>query len=436
MAGFKTIHVPMWDQMQVFCKHIADHQIRLVLHFNGTLDEKTLRKAVQVTAENNPIVFSHYVEGKKAVLWQFSEMNVDEIYSFQECSEPEQLLQEIILKPIHTFAGPQLALSLIRAETDILILNCNHAISDAAGVKDFMYQLAENYSRLSRNEPVEQSAYTPARSLKTLSKKLGVKEKLSVLKVMLSGKKDAPTFRRTMELDKLQNPGFTTYTIEPSEFKKFWEFGQQHSATVNDLLLTVYYYTLKKMLPNTNKTNRITYSSDLRRYLDKADYDVLSNFSAIHNIDVDNSINDFAGLLKEISTTTRNRKQMKYSLADFPAMAALFKTIPYSKLKGIFHKEFDKIKEGKSDSSPSLSNTGIIEETNVAFDRLTPTQAYMLGGINHPGLLQLAASTYGHHLTLSIGSYFSGKNEVFIADFMEELKTTLRQEVLQSQGIK
>ena len=133
MAGFKTIHVPMWDQMQVFCKHIADHQTRLVLHFDGTLDEKTLREAVQVTAENNPIVFSHYVEGKKGIRWEFAEMNVDDIYSFRESHEPGQLLQEIILKPIHTFAGPQLALSISRSETDILILNCNHAMSDAAG---------------------------------------------------------------------------------------------------------------------------------------------------------------------------------------------------------------------------------------------------------------------------------------------------------------
>jgi NRPS condensation-like uncharacterized protein len=110
--------------------------------------------------------------------------------------------------------------------------------------------------------------------------------------------------------------------------------------------------------------------------------------------------------------------------------------MPYQKLKGIFHKEFDKIKEGKSDSSPSLSNTGIIEETNVAFDTLTPERAYMLGGINHPGLFQLVASTYQNHLTLSIGSYFSGKNEVFISDFMEELKTTIRQGVFQSPCMK
>jgi len=230
-------------------------------------------------------------------------------------------------------------------------------------------------------------------------------------------------------LDSVQKPGFTTYTLEPAEFKKLREFGQQHSATVNDLLLAVYYYTLKKTLPNTNKTNRITYSSDLRRYLSDADYDVLSNFSAIHNIDVNNSINDFVGLLKEISTITRTRKQMKYSLADFPAMAALFKTMPYPKLKGIFHKEFDKIKEGKSDAPPSISNTGIIEESKVAFDTLTPSRAYMLGGVNHPGLLQLVASTYQNHLTLSIGSYFSEKNDEFISDFLEELKKTIRQEV-------
>ncbi len=426
----KEINAPMWDQMQVFCKHIADHQIRFILHFDKILDERILKNAVESTVENNPIVSTNYVEGKKKVLWRFSEINMDKIYSYQKCQEPEKLVHETVLKQINTLTGPQLTLSLIRSETDILLLNCNHAVTDAAGVKDFVYQLAKSYSYLSQNKPVHKQNDIPSRSLKVLSKKLGVKEKITVVKLMLSNKKEAPTFQRKIELNNLQDPGFKTYTINPAEFEKIKEFGKKYSASVNDILLTLFYYTLKKILKNSNKTNRITYTSDLRGFLDKANYDVLSNFSAIHTIDIDNTIDDFISLLKEISIITKTRKQMKYSLADFPMMAILFKTIPYKKLKGIFHKEFDKIKEGKSNAAPSLTNMGIIEGIKVDFDTIIPTRAYMYGGVNHPSLFQVAVSTYKKHLTLSIGSYFSETNSLFVSNFIEEFKMTIKEEVL------
>lgn len=426
----ERINAPTWDQMQVFCKHIADHQIRFILHFDSNLNEKTLKSAVQITVENNPIIFANYLEERKNIYWKFFEIDIDKMYSFQKCNTPDKLIQDSILKQIDTFTGPQLKISLIRSETDTLILNCNHTISDAAGVKDFVYQLAQNYSHLTQNAAIQKQNYIPSRSLKILSKKLGIKEKIAVFKVMFSNKKVAPTFQKEMELNNLQNPGFKTYTINPAKFEKLKEFGKKYSATVNDILLTVYYYTLKKMLRNSNKTNRITYSSDLRGYLGNTYYDVLSNFSAIHNIDIDNTIDNFVSLLKVIASITKTRKQMKYSLADFPMMAVLFKAVPYTKLKSIFHKEFDKIKEGKSNASPSLSNTGIIEEIKVGFDTIVPSQAYILGGVNHPGLFQVAVSTYKKHLTLSVGSYYCKKNNIFISLFMEELKMTINKEMM------
>ena len=421
----KEITVPMWDQMQVFCKHIADHQIRLVLHFDRILDEKILKDAVEKSVKNNPIICAKYTEGNKKPLWRFTDIHLDEIYFYTECQEPERLFNDILLKSLNTFTGPQLTVSLIRSKGDTLILNCNHAISDAAGVKNFIYQLAHNYSLLSQNKTVPEQDYTPSRSLKILSEKLRAREKASVLKAMLSNKKSAPTFSNTVDLNHLQNPGFKTYTISPAAFDKIKEFGKDHSATVNDMLLAIIYYTLKMILPNSNKTNRFTYSSDLRPYLDRSSYDVLSNYSAIHNIDIDNTADGFVTVLKEISGLTKDRKQMKYSLADFPLMAVLFNTIPYRKLKGIFHKEFDKIKGGRSNASPSLSNTGIIEEKKVNFGGMLPSSAYILGGVNHPGLLQVVLSTYKKHLTLSIGSYYNDKNTMFISHFIEELKATI-----------
>jgi len=420
----------MWDQMQVFCKHISDHQIRLILHFDKKLDKEIVKNAINITVENNPIVFANYIEDKKKAIWSYSEIEIEKVFSFQESQDSDNLLKEILLKQTNTYTGPQLFITLIRTETDTLILNCNHAITDAAGVKDFMYQIAGNYSHLSRGETVLKQNHIPTRSLKVLSEKLSFKEKISVLKAMLSTKKNAPTFEKKIDLSNLQNPGYQTYTFTPVEFERIKEFGKKHTATINDILLASLYYTLQKILKNSNKTNRLQYTSDLRVFMNNADYDVLSNFSAIHNIDIDNNINGFVNLLNEISIITKARKQMIYNLADFPIMAVLFKTVPYKKLKGIFHNEFDKIKEGKSSASPGLTNTGIIDEHKMTFGTTTPIRAYMLGTINHPGLLQVAVSTYKKHLTLSIGSYYNEEVNAFISNFIEELKSTIDKEIM------
>ena len=430
MDSINEIRVPMWDKMQFFCKNISDHQIRFVLHFDLHLDVEVLKNAFQITLENNPIACAKYVEDKKKVLWEFFGCEMDKVFSLYECEVPDQLIHEVVIEQLNTLSGPQLKLSLIRSKSDCLILNCDHTISDAAGVKNFMYRLAENYGILSKNNEVIKQTCIPNRSLKALSGNMGLKEKWSVLKVMLLNKKSAPTFTKNGELNNLQNPGFKTYTINKFEFQKIKEFGKKYSATVNDMLLAIYFFTLKKIVKNSNKTNRLTYSSDLRPYLINSAYDILSNYSAIHNIDINNTINDFVPLLKGISSLTKTRKQMKYDLADFPMMAMLFKTLPYNKLKSIFHKEFTKIKEGKSLAAPSLTNMGIIEPKRISFGNITPEQVYMLGTINHPSLLQIAISTYRQEVTISVGSYYCGENNKFILNFLKEFETTCKSEIL------
>lgn len=425
MNSFK---VPMWDKMQFFCKNISDHQIRFVVHFDTFLDLELLKNAIQITIEGNPITFASYVENKNEVLWEFSECEIEKVFSFHECEEPTLLIHEKLISKLNTCSGPQLKLNLIRSKTDILILNCDHTIADAAGVKDFMYQLAESYCILSQNQSVQKRSYKPNRSLKLLSNKIGFQEKLSILKATLSNKKDAPTFSRPVDLNNLENPGFRKLTIKSEDFDKIKRFGKKHSATVNDMLLAFYFFTLQKVFGNSNKTNRLTYSSDLRAYLDN--YETLSNFSAIHNIDIKNTINGFVPLLKEISAITKVRKQMKYDLADFPMMAILFKTLPYKKLKELFQKEFTKIKEGKSLAAPSLTNTGIIEQKRIRFGNIIPAQACILGTINHPSLLQIAISTYVKEMTIAIGSYFSIENGKFISEFLKEFEGTIKNEII------
>ncbi len=420
----------MWDRMQVFCEKIADHQIRLVLHFDKILDEKIFKRALEITLKNNPITCANYVEKEKDAFWEFPEINIDDIYTFKLSQKSEQLIRETILKRIDTYTGPQIKISLIRSETDVLILNCNHSITDAAGVKEFMYELTQNYNCISQENTGNYQSYIPSRSLKVLSKQLSIKEKIDLLGLMLSGKKSAPTFQKLVDLDDLQKPGFKTYTYNPSEFKRIKEFGKQHNATVNDVLLVIFFFTLKRISGNSNQTNRLAYSSDLRKFLEQTDYDTLSNFSAIHNIDIDNNSDDFLEILKKVSAFTKKRKQKRYNLVDFPMMVFLFKLLSYQKCKNIFHNEFNKIRDGKSNASPSLSNIGILEEEKLNFNKLVPVKAYVLGGINHPGLLQLVTSTYRNYLTISIGSYFNEKNEVYFSGFMEELKMVINEKVV------
>ena len=435
MNNISGIKVPMWDKMQVFCKHIADHQVRMVLKFNRTLNDVVLKRAIEIAIEKNPIIFAKLVERDKQIFWSFSKMDVVKIFLFKESVDPELILNETILERIDNFTQPQLLITLIRSkqsESDILVLNCNHSISDAGGVKEFMYQLAEIYHQLSQNQPVLELAYSSSRSLKVLSKNLTLKEKMTVLSVTASRKKNASTFNRHLDIEQLQNPGFITYAIVPDIFERIREFGKRNGATINDVFLSLLFSTLKSVLPNDNKTNRLTYASDLRGFMVAGDYDILSNFSSIHNIDIDNSISGFVDLLREISRHTTLRKQKEYCLADFPLMAMLFKVMPFKKVKNVFHKEFERIKEGKCVAAPSLTNMGVIDETKLNFDGIFPIRAYMLGGVNHPNLFQTALSTYKEQLTISIGTYLNEKNKDFTSKFMDELREIIDKEILDS----
>ncbi|WP_159520624.1 hypothetical protein [Sunxiuqinia indica] len=429
----KQIKTPMWDQMQVFCKHIADHQIRMILKFNSMLNDSLLRAAIEIAIRQNPIIFAKFVEEDKHAFWRFSRSEVDKVFLYKECNDPEPVLNKTILERIESSTEPQLFITLIRSKrskSDILVLNCNHAITDAAGVKNFAYQLAELYNDVLNNLTFIESPYHPMRSLTVLSNDLKFKQKLDVLKVTASNKKSAPTFHRPIKVDQLQNPDFKIYSVAPAAFERIRNFGKQHGATINDVLLSLFYKTFKSLLPNVNETNRLSYASDLRVFMAAGEYDVLSNFSAIHNIDIDNSIVVFEDIVKEISRQTTIRKQKKYSLADFPVIAMLFKVMPYNKLKNVFHKQFDTIKEGKLHAAPSLTNIGVIEETKLNFDGMFPENAYVLGGVNHPALFQIAVSTYKKQMTISIGTYFNDTNKAFATKFINEFQSNINKEIV------
>lgn len=428
----KEINTPMWDKMQFFCKEITDHQIRFILQFDTTLDELVLKNAISFAVENNPIIGAKYVEKQKQALWQLSEIDIDEVFFFIKCQpqEFEKLLQDEILNSINTFTTPQLRISLFRVETDTLVLNCNHTISDAAGVMNFTYQIAHNYNQISKGNIIRKKNNSPSRSLKVLSSKLGINQKFAALLLLGVNQKPAPTFSKNIETTSQQNPGFKTHTINSANFEMLNTFGKKHSATINDLFLAIYYFTLKSILKNSNKTNRLSYTSDLRVFMEDKKYDVLSNYSAIHTIDIDNTTDIFVELLNSISSQTKIKKQLKYNIADFPMMALLFNILPYQKVKHIFQKAFNKIKEGKTDSSPSLTNMGVIKDNLLTFGTVMPVKANILGGINHPNLFQVGISTYRNELTMSIGSYYSGKNELFISKFLEEFIKLIDNEIL------
>jgi NRPS condensation-like uncharacterized protein len=408
MADKNTIRVPMWDQMQLFCKQIADHQIRLVFHFDDRLDVETLRWALVEMLKNNPIVLARLDERKNGPFWQYGQKEIDDVFSVIE-NDGEKRISDLLLEKIDSLHGPQMKITLLRSSNDILVLNCNHVVTDAAGLRDFAYGLAQKYTSLKEIHKNVDSISTKSRSLRLISSKLSFSEKLSILKLMSSNKRVAPTFDINISRDNV-DPGFERYVLNPELFTRIKNYGKERGKSVNDMMLSLLFYALKENSPNTNDSNRITYSSDLRPFMKKEEYDVLSNFSAIHNIDVNNKLDSFDEILEEIGTLTKQRREKKYNLADFPAIGLMFILMPYPKLKTLFKNEFDKIKNGEILSAPSLSNTGVLEEEYLKFGGLLPSQAYFHGGINHPGLFQVVVSTYRKEMTLSVGSFFNNNN--------------------------
>lgn len=138
------------DRFEYLLKYFSSNiQIQAVITFNQCLDTDSLKNAVRLSLDAEPVLGCKFIEDKKQPYWQRFE-SPDEIqwYDFVQNDNKEEAVEQFLKSPF-ALEGQQVNVRLIRAmDGDTLCVKISHGCSDAAGLKEYLQLLATIYSKL------------------------------------------------------------------------------------------------------------------------------------------------------------------------------------------------------------------------------------------------------------------------------------------------
>lgn len=402
----------------------ADQQARCVISFAGQINANQMANAVRLTVDVEPVLGCRFVVRPWHPYWERrDDLDQTEFLSVTKGAHLKDELWQFITMPLDPFADPQVQAGIFRSDRDTLCIKLNHVAADGEGVKQYAYLLAATYRKLSTDP-----SYRPEPNLRgsrcqiQVIKHLGLMTKARAFRRSIS---PLPVWGFPAVRGDLSDRAFVVRRVSPMRFGVIKEYGYQHQASVNDIILTAFYRTLFEIVdPPEGIPLPVQVPIDLRRYLPLGESSLIRNcLGALYpsiTREPDEGFDD---------TLTRIKEIMKAIKVDNPGIGeplylGLFFKLGFGGARRISDKIMERlIKSGKS--HPFLSNLGIIDEQRLDFGDAEATDAFVLSLVDYSPHFMLAVSTYRNTMTFTVGCCNATTQRPVIERFFELFESEL-----------
>jgi len=406
------------DIVQYLLGKYNNHQICCTAYFEKHLNIVVLHKTVAISMNTFPILQSCFVLGNRP-WWKIDNKLCDRALSTLSCvsTDESEIINRTLTSSIDIFKGPQIQFTLIKSEMrDILCIKLNHMVSDAGGMKEFLYYFASIYTGLVlKDYPV--SHYIATRNSRQLTLQLSVFQKTKMIIHHYYKSDNLKTSKQTLHYNLSGSLNAEPFIVKHEFFlDKLINFSKDHHVTINDLLMTAFIRAIYKAV-NVPKTESITIPCpvDIRKYLPDIGVTLFCNLSPVIFCNIGTNIGDtFQETLSKVKIVMDKEKQNlpDAKIATNMKLRFLVNHIPFTWFKTVFIKIFP---------NPAfvMTNIGVIQKDKLKFGEMEPSNVVMSGSIKEPPALQLAISTYDRKMTFSINLRGSGSDKEKIDSFMD-----------------
>lgn len=409
---FSSYRVEAWDILQYLfkIKKINDHTLHFVAIFSERIDFNRLQKSISLSADAFPLIRCRFKEFEKRPRWENCEYTADDMLTLIETVDVEDTLNQFLYNEVNESIGPQIKLGVIRGpEYDTLVVLINHMICDAAGFKDYLYMLCNIYNNIDKSLYFQPSILG-CRRINQIMKSFSLSDKMKIL----MSKNDMSTHDpEKFQLDgDLSNPFIEKRSLTSEVFTKLKIYTKNHSATINDIILTAYIRILYQIFGHVIS---VPCTVDLRKYLKNRQAEGICNLCTNLTCNIGNSIGvTFEETLEKVKQCMDKEKSSISCMKSISLLEKVFNLLPYKFAKSIVNKNF-------SNAPIAFTNIGILDKSRLYFDGSKISNAYMTGSIKYNPYLQLAISTFDNKPTLSINLYGSQTDQEKISAFLDSL---------------
>ncbi|OPX66587.1 MAG: hypothetical protein A4E37_01926 [Methanoregulaceae archaeon PtaB.Bin056] len=392
---------PVNDQWNYLLSTIWNQTMHLVVKLDGRLMDVRLRRAAELVMKAEPLLACRFVGGADPhweVVPSFRPQSVFSLFGNGGNGKPA--LRRVLAGRIDPAAGPQAHFTLVRGETDTLIISVNHAVCDARGLSEIATLLALAYRGLGQDLDFSLPPSRMAdRSFHPFLPALTIQERAAARECC--GEQSAE-WGMPWEPGTRGRPAYRFRTVGPPLFGEVKAYSRSFGVTVNDIMLAAFFASVGREIPHQeDRDYPVLTSIDLRRAHRGEESPAVANLSVAFEVWLPAGLTGRPrDLVNEAHRAMEEKKRLHVGMGSA------------IRLEEMFSSGFDFVREHLLEAkrrsrnegypkNPFISNIGVLPRSCADFGDARTKSAFVIPPVEYPPGFGIAASTYGDTLTLS-----------------------------------
>ena len=419
----RRLNAELWDKMHYLFRDYNDRMVHVELHYDFEINVEALKTVLICFFEKAPVLHSSFTDNHIHPYWTVKDYHINDVLTVKEVGE-EALSDEInsfLVQYIPPDADIQMKVAVFNhGGKSTLCLVENHMCMDGGDLKYFMKALCKNYNDYIENKVSPIDLRTGTRSYEAVYEDFTAGER-KVAKNLYKNINTPDKHGFPLTPDDIRDRSFIARRkLSAQKFDEIRAAGKSRGATINDMILTSYFYSLYELANfDINDSVSISCAIDLRRHIkDNSDQGV-TNQTAWMQCKVPKRGSDIFETLEYVKRSSNQFKQDRYmGLHGLPLLSLGYKIMPHAASEEI-------IKVGYANPLLAMSNIGILEVDKLALEGHEPTDGFMSGAVKYKPYVLLSATSMRKELTLSMCVRGNDEDKKIVEHFFDLLEKNL-----------
>ena len=419
----RKLSAELWDKMHYLFRDFNDRMVHVELHYDFEINIEALKTVLVCFFEKAPVLHSSFKDNKIAPYWIVNDYHINDVLTVKEVSEEnlDKEINDFLVQYIPPEAQIQMKVAVFNhGGKSVLCLVENHMCMDGGDLKYFMKALCKNYNEFIENGVSPVDLRTGTRSYEAVYEDFtGVERKMAKGLYKNINTKDDHGFPLTP--NNIKDHSFIARRKFPAEvFNNLRAAGKKRGATINDMLLTAYFYSLYELAAfNPEDSVSISCAIDLRRHIkDNTDQGV-TNQTAWMQTRVPRRGSDIFETLDYVIKSSNDFKNDRFmGLHGLPLLSLGYKIMPHAASEEI-------IKVGYANPLLAMSNIGILETDKLALEGNEPTDGFMSGAVKYKPYVLLSVTSMRKELTLSMCVRGNDEDKKIVEHFFDLIENSI-----------
>lgn len=394
----RRLNAELWDKMHYLFRDFNDRMVHLELHYDFEINLETLKTVLICFFEKAPVLHSRFVDNKVSPYWEIMPYRIEDVITVKHSDNVTEDIDRFLTQYIPPESSLQMKVGVFYYEgKTALCMVENHMCMDGGDFKYFIRSFCKAYSEYEEQGISPINLREGTRSYDSVYTDFSkTQEKMARNLYRNVCAKDTHKFPLT-ESREDDRSFIARRKISEETFLKLKTVGKSYGATVNDMLVAAYFYSLYALAGyGEDESVTISCAIDLRRHMRDDEGQGVTNHTAFMQCNIPRrGRNIFETLQYVINSSNLFKKDKFMGLYGLPLLKFAYRILPHSASEEI-------IKIGYSNPLLAMSNIGILDHKALVLSGNEPIDGFMTGAVKYKPYVLLSATSMRNVITLSM----------------------------------